>query len=237
MELSLVKDKIAKLLRQADSVAGTPEADAFNQRAFELLARYKVAESDVRAEMANSFGDGTVGIEVRFSGPRAYPAMRLFTRVAYASHCRTVYSDLPGPPRAILVDIFGRPSDIERARFLQECLEPQMVTEANRRFEMNSEGISFKKYIRHFSTGFGDRIRTRIMDAEEAAVRATSNNPKSTALVLVTDDERAEAALAAKFPVTVSKSSKVYRDSLNRARSEGIIAAESALIPGEKVLT
>lgn len=236
VELPEVKERIAKLLRQADSVAGTPEADAFNQRAFELLARYKVSESDVRAAMDDSFGDGTVGVELNFGGPRAYPAMRLFARVAHASHCRTVYSDLPGPPRVIVVDVFGRPSDIDRARFLQDCLEPQMLTEANRRFEMSSEGISFKKYIRHFSTGFGDRIRARIMDAEDAAVRATSTNPKSTALVLVTDDERAEAALMAKFPATKSKSSKVFSDSLNRARSEGIIAADSAIIPGEKVL-
>jgi len=45
---SKIADKVGKLLRQAEDVAGTPEEQVFLAKAFELMAKYGIDESEAR---------------------------------------------------------------------------------------------------------------------------------------------------------------------------------------------
>ncbi|MGU3435035.1 DUF2786 domain-containing protein [Actinomycetes bacterium M1A6_2h] len=230
--------RVAKLLAQADSVAGTPEADAFNDRAFALMAQYEISETDARASRANN---GTPSLPIQkdivLSGRQAYPNMRLLIRIAAAVHCSSVYEDRSGPPRTVVVTIFGTQNNIKKAIFLFQALESQMLTAASRDHQESGRQLSFRKFIRHYSVGFGNRILARIQEAEESAMRTHSSNPNAASLVLLSDAEKARDAVQAAFPDAVSQSYNVKNGLLIDTALKGDEAGSRAHIPSENVLS
>jgi hypothetical protein len=227
-----LRDKVAKLLRQAEDVAGTPEEAVFQAKAFELMAKYGISEAAVEsAKQGLDTSDLRDAIQwiVKIEGAYAAAQMQLLHNLALALHSKTVYSQRNG---SLHMFVYGVPSHIERIQMLWSILQPQMMRlvktvrpdfeyRQNRRrynyetheFETyKSTGAGYlKSYRRSWIAGFGSSVGQRLREQETAALEADT----SGALVLFRGDtERAALALQKAHPRT-------GRDARSRVNYDG----------------
>jgi hypothetical protein len=203
-------EKVAKLLRKAAAVAGTPEEAVLLDRAFALMAKYGLEEARVRAAME----DGTNSQAADAATPRVvertfliaskYGSHQILSCLANALHCRGVHwqSERTGSPTdSVRVSLFGLPDHIERVHFLWDLLEPQAL----RGLELLPEEPSWHSqqsvYRRSWVVGFAIGIASRLREHEQKAVEEAESG---TALVLQNlykrDEEQAEAAIRERWP-------------------------------------
>ncbi|DAZ90273.1 DUF2786 domain-containing protein [Mycobacteroides abscessus] len=118
-----IVDKIAKLLRQAEDVTGTPEEEAFQERAFALLAKHGIDLATVRAHQRGldiSDIPNAIDTLLLVRGPYQAEQKHMLSILAEALHCKTVgLNNMP------LVHVFGMSHHVERLRMLWEILQPQ----------------------------------------------------------------------------------------------------------------
>ncbi|WP_280276601.1 DUF2786 domain-containing protein [Nocardia wallacei] len=205
-------DKVRKLLAKAESVAGTPEADVLNAKAFELIAKYGIDETAARANA----GEGPAPIEmVRFSlnGQYLREQAFLFQILAAALHCEPMmlndYS---------LQVAYGTAGHIERLRVLFATLAPQMLAGAARQRPTRYATVGVKAFRMSWMRGFYTEIGARLREAESTAAAESGTG---TELVLLDDAKRAMAALDAEH-------SGLYADVSRRSRHDGDAADAGA---------
>ncbi len=203
-------DKVAKLLRKAESVAGTPEEAVYLDRAFALMAKYGLEEALVRATLDDGTNPhqtdtGTPQIVERiFNVTSKYGSHQILTCLATALHCRGVHwkSERTGcPTDSVRVSLFGLPDHIERVHFLWDLLQPQAL----RALELLPEDASWYSpqsvYRRSWVVGFAIGIASRLREHEQRAVGETESG---TAVMLFnlykSDEEQAEAAIRERWP-------------------------------------
>jgi hypothetical protein len=191
-------DKVAKLLRQAEDVAGTPEESVFQAKAFEILAKYGIDQATVEAARAginaSELPADAIKLSVQITGTYAAAQTMLVNSVARALHCRCVYSRAGGEH---VVHVYGMPHHVDRVRVLWDILRPQMVRQAG---TVRPEwGNHVKSYRRAWIAGFASTIGRRIAEQETKAVESAGGG----ALVLYKSDvQRAELALRKAHPRT-----------------------------------
>lgn len=181
-------DKVRKLLAKAESVAGTPEADVFNAKAFELIAKYGIDETAARAHA----GDGPAPIEmVRFTltGQYLRDQAFLFHVLAEALHCEPMMLNDYSLQLA-----YGTAGHIERLRVLFATLAPQMLAGAARQRPGRFATVGVKAFRRSWMRGFYTEVAARLREAEGSAA---AESGAGTELVLLDDAKRAMAALDA----------------------------------------
>jgi hypothetical protein len=192
-------EKVAKLLRQAEDVAGTPEEGVFQARAFEIMAKYGIAEAMVRARrhgLDTADISGAVEHIFDITGTYANAQMLLLAGMGRSLHCKGVYRGLRGG--GIQLYLYGMPDHIERVKFLWGLLGPQAVRLAG---IVRPAGDSVSPgyvtvYRRSWMAGFANAIETRILEQENKIIEGVSG-----ALVLYKNDEqRAEDARKRRFP-------------------------------------
>lgn len=147
------KEKIEKLLRQSADRSVTPaEAEAFRNKAFELMAREGLAESDVDPGAAES-DIGRIEIPMRFTYGRDFGAA--FGRVAEALHCSYSF----GRERAGAV-VFGRRRHLERLEFLWPLLHALSTTEMAAMRGPNAASTRRKRlsFLHAFMSSVADRL-------------------------------------------------------------------------------
>lgn len=214
-----LKDKVAKLLRQAEDVAGTPEEAVFQAKAFELMAKYGIDEAQVdAAKRGLDVSDLRDAIQwiAPIKGKYAAAQMMLLHNLAIALHCKTVYSK--GSGGIYNMYVYGVPTHIERVKMLWQILQPQMMrlvdtvkpdydyssyksrynytTHEFERVRTNGSG-HLKSYRRSWIAGFGQAVGQRLREQETKALEADT----SGALVLFGSDKaRAEVALREHHP-------------------------------------
>lgn len=191
-------DKVAKLLRQAESVDGTPEADMFRSRAFELIAKYGidealVLEKQTRAELPPEAIEWTV----RVQGSWQHAQMLLLFSLGHSLHCEVAYKS--GTP--LVVKVYGMPNHIDRVRILWELLQPEMLRQVQVvRPEDDGRGAHggrVRRYRRAWIAGFAAGIGERLREQEQRAVQAAG----SAAVALYKSDaDRAEEKMQAMNP-------------------------------------
>lgn len=151
-----VKDRIRKLLAQAEDRQGTPEGDVFYDKAFELLARYGFECSDVQQE-DNKVEQRTVPIDGAYSGMQA----ALLIELARALHC-TGFNTGPRVSKIVSVTLFGRACHLERVVLLYGMLRLSMLCGARNITGTDSVVIARRSFMR----GFISRIGSRLAQAE-----------------------------------------------------------------------
>ncbi|WP_052071022.1 DUF2786 domain-containing protein [Rhodococcoides fascians] len=215
---SAMLDKVRKLLAQADDVAGTPEADAFNAKAFELIARYGIDETEARQRA----GQGPAPIEVAdftIAGKYQTEQINLLHYLASALHCEAMWiktrrDSLAGDRHVV----YGTAMHIERVRILFSTLMPQMMAGA-----ANAEAnpwVSTQVWRRSWMRGFAATVHDRLAEAEKSA---TVDADAGTALVLVDDRKRASQKMYADAEgskISQIKSKAQYAAAAGRAGSE-----------------
>ncbi|QOH59907.1 DUF2786 domain-containing protein [Rhodococcus rhodochrous] len=210
--------RIKALLAKADSVEGTPEADTFRDKAFELLAKYGIDESMTRT----AGGDGPIpGDTMRaatFSYPEdmyGYEKMLLVHRVGQALHCSAVQLRNENT-----IQLFGLARHMERAKFLIDLLMPQMINSASKarpanpfeRLDLQAAKRDLQSHRAEYMVGFADTVHERIKESERRAAGDYDREQGGTgaAVQLASDFDRARRAMQKKYPNLVSARGKRY---------------------------
>lgn len=195
-------DKVRKMFAKAASVAGTPEAEAFNTKAYELLAKYGIDEAEARQRRE----EGPAPIRTRlvsYKGSYIKQQRSLIFHIADALRCEVVYHRDTEE-----TELFGTETDLDRVYLLFSALLPQMIAGANkiRSYDRPSTTVS----RRSFMYGFIEHVGERLASAEAEAVQDAA---PGTALVLIDDAARALAAKSAKYPnLRKARASRVQYD-------------------------
>ncbi|WP_240686959.1 DUF2786 domain-containing protein [Amycolatopsis suaedae] len=194
-------DKVRKLLAKAENPAVTEaEAEAYNAKAAELIARYGID----RAVLAATGGDPDeiVGLTINLENPYSRDKAYLVGCVADPLRCRVVLT-LVGQ-RVKSVTVFGFRSDAERVELLFTSLLLQASTQLTRVRPdcLTGRRQSVAAYRRTWLSGFGNAVRQRLLEAEMRAAReydAASNGGPSTELVLRDRELMLDEAYQAEF--------------------------------------
>lgn len=226
MSKTSMQDKVAKLLRQAEDVVGTPEEAVFQAKAFELMAKYGIEQSDIEAAKrgldVTEIPDA-IKWEASIDGKYASQQVLLLNNLARALHCKAAWSS-----HSKTLYVFGVPRHMERLQFLWGILRPQMLrlvdtvrpdsimerhgfryNYTTHQYEtyVKSGAGQVKSYRRAWIAGFAQTIGDRVREQENKALEGAGG-----ALVLYrSDKERAEVAMREAFPST----GRVKRSSYN----------------------
>ena len=203
-------DKVAKLLRKAESVAGTPEEAVYRDRAFALIAEYNLEEAMVRAALkgttdSDDADKGTPKIVERvFIVTSKYGSHQILSFLGNALHCKGVHwkSGKTGCPReTVRIALFGMPDHLERVHFLWDLLQPQALRALDLLPEDDSWYSTASVYRRSWVVGYALGIAERLREHEQHAVDTAESG---TAVVLYDlykrDEEQAEAVIKERWP-------------------------------------
>lgn len=214
-KFSKMADKVAKLLRQAEDVVGTPEEAVFQAKAFELMAKYGLEMADIdSAKGGLNVSDpvDAIRLDIDLKGKYIAQQVLLLYAIARALHCRGVL--IKGGKT---LSLFGVPRHIDRVQMLWSILGPQMLRLVEtvrpdqalvgrqvydwRTGEYRQKGTAgqLRSYRRAWIAGFSQVVGERVTEQETKAVESAGGG----ALVLYkTDVERAVLALREAFPST-----------------------------------
>lgn len=194
-----ITEKVAKMLRQAESVAGTPEEGVFQARAFELLAKYGIDMTAVQAKRQGmDMPQGAIEWEVLMKGKYEHAQMLLITSIARSLHCSCVYRT--NRIKQLFVQVYGMPHHIERVQMLWSILQPQVMRHAGT--VSAPLGGNTMRYRRAYIAGFASAVSTRIREQESRAVESAGGG---LPVLYKSDQERAEQAMRKACP-NMSKS-------------------------------
>jgi len=190
-------ETVAKLLRQAESVAGTPEEAAFQSRAFEIMAKYGLEMTFVNAareglDVTDMPREATEWIARLGGGLYIGGQAQILMAMARALHCRSCYSTRNGWAAAdgkpsSTVWIYGMPHHIERLQILWEILRPQILRQVKQAKPDYWSDTNTKVFRRSWLSGFANAVSTRITEQEDKAVESAGGG----ALVLYRSDTQA----------------------------------------------
>lgn len=241
-KLMKMQEKVAKLLRQAEDVAGTPEEAVFQAKAFELISKYGIDMAQVNATKAGldaSQNPDTIRWDVVMEGKYVPQQILLLHGLVQSLHCKAVLNKSRSGQTVI---IFGLQRHIERVQFLWSILRPQMLRlvetvrpadgfqarvaydwRTGERREKNTGG-QLRAYRRAWIAGFAQTVGDRVRSEENKALREAES---SGALVLFRGDaERAAVALREAFPRTKVQQAKTRYD--HRGYAHGVRDGRSA---------
>lgn len=200
--------RVRALLEKARNVAGTPEADTYNEKAFELIAKYGIDESEARTS-ASIQSDKLMAVKFRLGSTYTAQRIELLRGIATALHCAGILLD------ANTVQVWGVGRHIERVKLLHDLLAVQMVAGVSR---VECEGVNVfahdarerRSALTSLRTahmdGYAAAIHKKLTEIEEAAARQHDrNNPhRDYQVALQSDAQRARNAMCKRYPNRVS---------------------------------
>ena len=177
-----VKNRIRKLLAQAKDREGTPEGGVFQEKAFDLLARYGLTEFDVEDGQDDLGADLVEEFEVEGS----YRIERQFLLACIADALGCVVVRYRGSGR---IRIAGTRRNVERTCLLFDSLVLHMITEAGK-LRGCVHGGGTTQQIRHsFMLGYGSQIGKRLSEIENQV----REEVRESGAALVPVDEKVRA--------------------------------------------
>jgi hypothetical protein len=193
-------DKVRKLLAKAEDPACTPaEAEAFNLKAAELIAKYGVdramlAEADPTSDVV---GDRVIDL----LAPYALDKCALLSGVASALRCQAVQrQSQSGGRRVFSMHLFGFASDLDRV----ELLFTSLLVQASQSLSVQTvpawENIAAyrRSWLAGFTYAVVNRLRAAESHAADDAPQAASG--RSVALVLADRGHHVQQRLTEVYP-------------------------------------
>jgi Protein of unknown function (DUF2786) len=176
-------ERVRKLLAQAEDAGVTEaEAEAFNAKAAELIARHGIDAALLAStgRTADEIGSRVIEVDQPYARDKAH----LLTCVADPLRCQTVHTQGGGGP--YVVRVYGFVSDLERVELLYTSLLLQATRDLVHVRPDSWWGESVGAYRRSWLAGYAAAVYSRLLRAEQ---RATAEQPAtvtgtSTALVL-----------------------------------------------------
>jgi len=177
--------RVRKLLAKAEDPAVTDaEAESYNNKAAELIARYGIDRAMLAA--ADAATDEITTVKISLDNPYSRDKAGLLTNIAHPLRCRALLHRYGQTVNAVTV--FGFKSDLERVELLFTSLLLQATTQLTRvRPEHVVGGESLAAYRRTWLHGFSGAVFARLQQSEEHARRehaASSPGGRSADLVL-----------------------------------------------------
>nr|WP_160298022.1 DUF2786 domain-containing protein [Corynebacterium xerosis] len=170
-----IRDKVRKLLNQAADREGTPEGDAFRDKAFALIAQYGLDPAKL-GDPADAGAEMTV-VELDLSGSYQRQQIGLLNALGQALHCEVIYWGGGGHGygrSAARGTVIGAARHVERVQLLFSVLCPHMLAGAADLRAGNSAVTA--RWRRSFMVGFatvvGDRLAAQERSAAGEATRA-----------------------------------------------------------------
>jgi hypothetical protein len=198
---SAILDKVRKLLAKAEDPACTPaEAEAFTEKAAQLIAKYGVdaallAEADPSRDPV---GDRVLDIP----SPYATEKCTLLSEVATELRCRAVRRLRRGfDGKEFSMHLFGHAADLERVEVLFTSLLVQAGHALAGQRIPGHEHVA--AYRRSWLIGFARAIGQRLRVAEDRATQEaapTASTGRSVALVLADRTAEVERKVAEAYP-------------------------------------
>lgn len=185
------EQRVVNLLKKADSVAGTPEEDAFRAKAMELIAKYNFDAAALRDK-----SQGKSDIIVKLISPKGHhikSQVMLYSALAQEHSCLVIQLS-----RSHDIKIYGTEEAIQQIEWLYGILWPSALTQA---LAVKPEWEGFTKgdvtvARRSFFYGFILSIRNRLREANSRA----KEESHGAGLVLMDDFRRAQAKVEEDYP-------------------------------------
>ncbi|MDN5757932.1 MAG: DUF2786 domain-containing protein [Tomitella sp.] len=212
-------EQVRKLLAKADSVAGTPEADAFNAKAFDLIAQYGFDEAAARA-VDNAGPADIVKRNVHITGQYRTQQRLLVYGLVRALHCA-------GAGHNYVEQLFGTDQALDRIEVLFSTLRLQMFSGAKtaRGYDASSTKVARRRWME----GFAQAVYSRLSEAEQHATAASPG----AAVVLVDDRDRADQKMRDELRVRAPRRRIVRGD--HAAAAAGAAAGSRADIGHDRI--
>ncbi len=156
---------IGNLLAKAESQSGTPEGDLFEERAFQLLAKYGIDHSQIRS--GHTSADSVAREDYPINGDYVHQQIMLVARIASALHCSAAY--WLHSQTSATVAIYGAPRHLERVRLLYAPLRSRMFGQAAHAPQPVSSDHPLRDHRIGWMQGFSLGVKTRLQAAETAA--------------------------------------------------------------------
>jgi Protein of unknown function (DUF2786) len=229
--------RIRALLAQAESTDYPEEADAFTAKAQQLMARHSISAAllDADTQRDGEPAARRIGIDNPYEAPKAL----LLDAVTAANRCRSIWSKSFG-----FSTVVGYQPDLDAVEMLYTSLLVQATTAMNRAgARRDSYGRSRTRTFRQsFLVAYASRIRERLTEATEAAVRdAAAGLPADGSAAEGTDapaDPRLLPVLAARADAVTDTTERMFPELTTHALSSrdhegwahGTAAADRAVL-------
>ena len=197
-------EKIAKILRQAESVAGTPEADTFVRRAQELMTTWCIDE----AMLARARGDvekvkeDIIEETIEYKGVYHRAQYQIGSTITGSNDCKALITNYG---KSSHLHVIGFESDVRNVLMLNTSLQIQCADALNKWWQKQDTGwmsaMDKFKERREFIYGFASGLASQLYTAKTAGrVQAAQNEAQrseidleqateSVALVIRTKEE------------------------------------------------
>lgn len=188
-EIESTTDKIRNLLAKARSTTYAEEANLFLSKASELMAKHSISEAMLADQRTDEIGELVINV-----GKYHVQKCSLLVGVVKAFGCHAVGLNSRG--RGIY-GVVGFQSDLDMVESLMESLGFQLDREL-----LNIKGqygISTKSARVSFATEWAREVSDRVESFYSAAVEEAVAESSSTALVLVTRDEKVAGEYEKKY--------------------------------------
>lgn len=211
MSTDTMTSKIKALLNKAEGTDNEAEREAFEAKAFELIAKYNI---DQLTLVRNADEGEVISIDQHVKG--AYASARAYLLYSLATACG-VRPVLRGTSIIILV---GFKEDVEAAVNIFEMVDVQMARALHRAVQQY-EGSRIKSYKRAFILEYASGASNKLAEANRAAIKAAEEiekvndgTPSSVALAIRSRNERVNDKFTELFP-------EVRSSSVSRSNSSG----------------
>lgn len=197
--LTKLENRVKNLIAKADSTEFEEEAETYRKQAAKLIAKYSIDAARLTDMSAGQ--RPIVSVVVDTSKPYAKEFQRLVGVIAMALSCSGL--DISDGSHSY---VYGSQEQVDQVIMYYELIWPQMLVEVYEAAPFSyATGGEVRSFRRSFAAGFAVRIGQRLEEvmkeviAEEEEEGVTLSNFGSGALVLQTEQERAEAILRQDF--------------------------------------
>lgn len=248
-----IPDKINKLLTKAESVAGTPEADALIAKATQLMIKHEIDEAMLAASRGKNAPDEIVEVTLEYTGIFKDSTMTIGFACAKANGCKAFYrkQEYVTPKRIDLI-VIGYQSDCRNVTTLNTSLSLQCASALNDWWKAQSTAYNWNKGVaykakREFIMGFASAVGTKMMLARKAAEQEAAKTEaerthttksvaeQSVALVLRSRRDSVNDWYDEKYSKSVRKVTRRYSSGGLSARTAGESAGMRASTGGTAV--
>lgn len=162
---------------------------------------------------------------VVLNGGRAFASTRLYLHIAHARHMVGAFSRDPSGGN-IRLYVYGANGQSHESEFVFRHLQAAMFEFAESEFKKNSHGISsFRRYMRHYATGFGGEIAQRIRSVEAQVIdQSVASDELRTRLH--EDERRALSGLRSRWPRAADRWYHVEQRALVETTTDGATAVD-----------
>jgi len=197
-------DKIAKLLRKAESTSSQEEADALYSKAQELMLTYAISEEMVARAAGKTVQDKIVSEHIDYAGSYQAALFDIGAAIARANDCYVLITkNLRVPDKeknkwvnVTRLTIIGFKSDVDRVRLLDASVQLQAGLTLRQWAKTNVKdywsGMEKFKQRRAFLFGYASGLSYQLHKARAAAVKTVSDEHGEKGVALVLADKKTQ---------------------------------------------